>query len=240
MSSHAKRPWIIRWVLFLCVVLVGLGGCASSQGLSRDSLQDVILQEESRFLDTPPAAAAPPPRNAPTLGLYFKPTGFLHREFEWTSRDRDAVLAWSQRLPLGVGGRSAGFLTLSSLRNHTLTELRATAARYGVDWVVIFDGAAAVDRYNNYKAPLLYWTIAGAYLADGTHSDALCVLKATLWDVKSGARLFEEQAEAETKSVGPAALVDDKEQVERARTMAMNVLLERFTDRFASLVRKGE
>jgi hypothetical protein len=236
MSSNAKRPWIIGWALFLCAVLVGLGGCASSQGLSRDSLQDVILQEESRFLDTPPAAAVPPPRNAPTLGLYFKPTGFLHREFEWTSRDRDAVLAWSQGLPLGVGGRSAGFLTLSSLRNHTLTELRATAARYGVDWVLIFDGAAAVDRYNNYKAPLLYWTIVGAYLADGTHSDVLCVLKATLWDVKSGARLFEAQAEAETKSVGPAALVDDKEQVERARTTAMNVLLERLTDRFATFL----
>ena len=239
MSSSAKRPWIIRRALFLCVVLVGLGGCASSQGLSRDSLHDVILQEESRFLDTPPAAAIPEPRNAPTLGLYFKPTGFLHREFEWTGRDRDAALAWSQGLPLG-GGRSAGFLTLSSLRHHTLTELRATAARYGVDWVLIFDGAAAVDRYNNYKAPLLYWTIVGAYLADGTHSDALCVLKATLWDVTSGARLFEQQAEAETKAVGPAALVDDKEQVERARTMAMNVLLERLTDRFATVLGTGQ
>jgi hypothetical protein len=59
-------------------------------------------------------------------------------------------------------------------------------------------------------------------------------LKATLWDVKTGARLFEEQAEAETKSVGPAALVVDKEQVERARTMAMNTLLQRLADRFAT------
>jgi hypothetical protein len=99
---------------------------------------------------------------------------------------------------------------------------------------LIFDGAIAIDRYNNYKAPLLYWTLIGAYLVDGTHSDALCLLKATLWDVKTGARLFEEQAEAETKSVGPAALVVDKEQVERARTMAMNTLLQRLADRFAT------
>ena len=76
----------------------------------------------------------------------------------------------------------------------------------------------------------------GAYLADGTQSDVLCVLKATLWDVKSGALLFEEQAEAETKSVGPAALVNDLQQIERARTMAMNVLLERLTDRFATFL----
>ena len=233
MSLRARHPWVNRWDLLLCAVLVGPLGCASSQGLSPGSLQDVILREESRFLDAPPAAAAPAPPNALTLGLYFKPTGFMHREFEWTSRDRDAVLAWSQGLALGVGGRSTGFLTPSSLKGQTLRELRATAARYGVNWVLMFDGAAAVDRYNNYKAPLLYWTILGAYLADGTHSDALCVLKATLWDVRSGARLFEEQAEAITHAVGPAALVDDGREIERAKTKAMETLLQRLTDRFA-------
>jgi hypothetical protein len=220
----------------LCAGLLGLAGCASSQGLSHDSLYSVIQQEESRFLDKPPAAAVPTRPTAPKLGLYLKPTGYLHREFEWTSRDRDTVLAWSQKVPLGVGGKSAGFLTLSSLKGHTLTELRAAAVRYGVDWVLIFDGAAAVDRYNNYKAPLLYWTIVGAYLADGTHSDALCLLKVTLWDVMTGSRLFEEEAEAQTKTVGPAALVDDSEEIERARTKAMSTLLERLTDRFAAFL----
>jgi hypothetical protein len=236
MSLGARPPRTTRWVLFLCAVLVGPIGCASSHGLSRDSLQDVILREETGFLDPPSAAAAPAPRHAPTLGFYFKPTAFVHREFEWTSRDRDAVLTWAQGLSLGVGGRSTGFLTPSSLKGQSLRELRATAARYGVDWVLVFDGAAAVDRYNNYKAPLLYWTIVGAYLADGTHSDALCLMKATVWDVRSGARLVEELAAAETKSVGPAALVNDQQQIERARTMAMHTLLERLTDRFATLL----
>lgn len=235
MSVRARPPRRIRWALLLCAVLVGPVGCASSQGLSRDSLHDEILREESRFLDAPPAVGAPAQRNAPTLGFYFKPTGFVHREFEWTSRDRDAVLAWSQGLPLGVGGRSTGFLTPSSLKGQTLRELLATAARYGVDWVLMFDGAAAVDRYNNYKAALLYWTIVGAYLVDGTHIDALCVLKAAVWDVKSATRMFEEQAEAETKSVGPAALVNGRQEIERARTMAMHALLERLMDRFATV-----
>jgi hypothetical protein len=235
MPGRATRVHMIRWALPLCVVLASFDGCTSSQGLSRDSLQNIIQQDESRFVDAPSAAVAPARLNGPTLGLYLKPTGFLRREFEWSGDDRDRVLAWSKQLPLGRGGKSTGFLTLSSLKGHTLTELRTTAARYGVDWVLIFDGAVAVDRYNNYKAPLLYWTLIGAYLADGTHSDALCVLKATLWDVKTGGRVFEERAEAETKSVGPAALVDDKEQVERARTLAMNALLQRLTDRLATL-----
>ena len=227
---------MIQFCGLLAIAMCLLTGCASSQGLSRDFLQDVIVQEETAFLDTPPAAAAPTLPSAPTLGFYFKPTGFMHREFEWASRDRDAVLAWAQGLSLGAGGRSTGFLTPSSLKGQTLRELRATAARYGVDWVVVFDGAAAVDRYNNYKAPLLYWTILGTYLADGTHSDALCLMKATVWDVKTGARLFDDQAEAITLTVGPAALVDDGREIERAKTRAMETLLQRLTDRFARLI----
>ena len=121
-----------------------------------------------------------------------------------------------------------------------MTELRATAARYGVDWLLIVDGAAAVDRYNNYKAGLLYWTIVGAYVADGTHSDALCLLKATVWDVKTGAALFDEEAEAQTKGLGPAALVDDNREIERARTTARDLLMERLTKRFAMLAKPGK
>ena len=227
MPTDVKRAQAIRWALSPLVALLGLSGCASSQGLSREFLQDEIRQEESRFIDTSTAAAAPVRSDAPQLGLYLKPTGFLHREFEWTSRDRDDVLAWSKRVPLDTGGKSAGFLTLSSLKGHTLTELRAAATRYGVDWLLIFDGAAAVDRYNNYKAALWYWTILGAYVADGTQSDALCLLKATLWDVKTGARLFEEQTDAKIEKVGPAALVEDKTVLELAKARAMEELMRR-------------
>jgi hypothetical protein len=229
---------MLRCGLLLAVVFLVVG-CASSQGLPRDRLTDIIREEESRFIDGPPAALAPSRPEAPTLGLYLKPTGYLNREFEWTAQDRDAVSAWSQGIPLPSRGRSAGFLTLSSLRGQTLTELRAAAKRYGIDWLLIFDGAAAVDRYNNYKAGLLYWTVVGAYVADGTQSDALCVLKATLWDVKTGARVFEEETEALTNTVGPAALVDDSREIERARTTAMNLLMERLKHRFAKLASSG-
>jgi hypothetical protein len=219
----------------LLVLFTGfLAGCASSQGLHPDRLQAILQQEESRFVGTPSSAGNPTTPNAPALGLYLKPTGFLHREFEWTRRDRETVLAWSKGLQLASEGRSAGFVPLTSLKGDTLTELRTSAARHGVNWLLIFDGAAAVDRYNNYKAALLYWTILGAYFADGTHSDALCLMTASLWDVKTGVRLFEQQAEGMTKKVGPAALVDDGEEIERARTVAMETLLQRLTDQFSA------
>jgi hypothetical protein len=61
-------------------------------------------------------------------------------------------------------------------------------------------------------------------------------MKATVWDVKTGARLFDEHADAITRTVGPAALVDDGREIERAKTRAMDTLLQRLTDRFALLV----
>src|SRR5689334_13460981 len=234
MPTNVNRAQMIRCSFCLWSILLGLGGCSSSQGLSRDALQNVIAQEESRFIDTPNAPGPSARPDAPRLGLYLKPTGFVDREFEWTGGDRDAVLAWAQQLPNPAGGRNPGFLTLSSLKGQSLTELRATATRYGFDWLLVLDGAAAVDRYNNYKAALFYWTIVGAYLADGTHSDALCIMNATLWDVKTGARLFEQEAEGVTKKVGPAALVDDGEEIERARAVAMETLLQRLTDQFSA------
>ena len=222
---HARLV-IASWMVFLA-------GCASSQGLHPDRLQAVLKQEESRFAGTTPTVESPPRRNAPTLGLYLTQAGFLHREFQWTTLDRDKILAWSKGLQLS-GGKSAGFVSLASLKGNNLTELKNSATRYGIDWVLVFDGAAAVDRYNNYKAGLLYWTILGAYFADGTHSDALCVMSATLWDVKTGARLFTQQAEGMTKKIGPAALVDDREEIERARKLALDTLLQRLNERFAA------
>jgi hypothetical protein len=222
-------------VRFMPLLLIGaIAGCASSQGLHPNQLRAILQQEELRFVGPLPATGNSTKPTPPALGLYVKPTGFLHREFEWTDRDRETILAWSKALRLGSGGKSLGFVPLASLKGNTLTELRASAARYGADWLLIFDGAAAVDRYNNYKASLLYWTILGAYVADGTHSDALCLVKATLWDVKTGAQLFEQEAEGTTKKVGPAVYVDDGEEIERARKVALETLLHRLADQFAA------
>jgi hypothetical protein len=111
--------------------------------------------------------------------------------------------------------------------------LRESAIRHGADLLLIVDGAAAVDRYNNYKAPLLYWTILGAYVADGTHSDALCLVRGALWDVRRETKLVEEEAQGLSKTVGPAARVEDGEGVTAARRQALTKLMEKLRDDFA-------
>ncbi|HSA60955.1 MAG TPA: hypothetical protein VLE03_01835, partial [Nitrospiraceae bacterium] len=145
-----------RLVAVLAILLTT--GCAGSRGLHPEQLRDILAQEEARFVGPQPeqpSTGSASHASARSLGMYLKPTGFLHREFEWTDRDRETVLTWAKGVQASGPATSAGFVPLASLKGHTLAELRASAARYGFDFLVVFDGAAAVDRYNNYKGPLL-------------------------------------------------------------------------------------
>jgi hypothetical protein len=224
---------------FMIVLTVWLtAGCAASQGLHPDQLRNMLQQEEARFGGSPTLqrpAADSSLTTAPSLGLYLKPTGFLHRGFDWTDRDRETVLDWANKLQADGATTNGKFVPQSSLKGDTFSELRASAARYGADILVVFDGAATVDRYNNYKAPLLYWTIFGAYLADGTQSDAICFVKASVWDVKTGARLFSEETDGLAKDVGPAAFVDDDQVILSACQQALGKLLELVAQRLRGL-----
>lgn len=220
------------FVISICFLLPL--GCASSQGLHLEPLNESLRYEEHRFIgEEPPKTlvTSPPGRTLPKLGLYLQPTGFLNREFEWTDGDRDTVLAWAKRLRSDGIASDGNFIPQSSLKGNTLTELRESAARYGADLLLIIDGAASVDRYNNYKASLLYWTILGAYFADGTHSDALCLLRSSVWDVKAGTRLFSDDAQGIARQVGPATQVDDRVAVAQACRETLPQLLATLKNR---------
>jgi len=202
-------------------------GC-TSLGLHPDALRLTLEEDASRLVanevQTPiPLRSGQPLSNR--LGLYVTPTGFLRHGFEWTDRDRDRILQWAK----GLSGRSdrAVMIPLSSLKGQTLTQLREAAVRYGADRLLIIDGAAEVDRYSNYKGRLLYWTIIGAYLVQGTHNDALCLVRGSLWDVQKGTRLAAESAEGRAEAVGPAATLTDQTVVLQARQRALENLLDK-------------
>ena len=219
----------------LPVLLLFFAGCASSQGLHLDSLQQTLNDEEARFAGAQPSTSAVSPttrQGAPKLGIYVMPTGFLHHEFEWTDTDRKSLLAWANELQRDRLISGASFIHIASIKGNQLVQLRESARRHGLDLLLIVDGAASVDRYNNYKGPLLYWTILGAYFAHGTHSDALCLVRAALWDVRGEAKLAQEEAQGSSKIVGPAARVDDRDGITAARRQALTTLMENLRDNF--------
>jgi len=213
-----------------------LTACASSQGLHLDLLQQTLQDEEARFAGAllPTSTANPSTRQGlPKLGLFVMPTGFLRHEFEWTDADRGALLAWTNELQRDGLISGASFLQISSIKGNQLAQLRESAMRHGADILLIVDGAATIDRYNNYKGVLLYWTILGAYFVDGTHSDALCLVRGALWDVRGETKLFGEEAQGLSKIIGPTARVEDREGVTAARRLALTQLMEKLRDEFA-------
>jgi len=217
-------------------VLVLLAACSSSKGLPVAPLQEILRQEAVRFegeRSPKPSPSRNLPPGPPALGLYLKPTGFVQHGFEWSDADRDHVVAWARGLTTDRSLASANFVPQSSLKGDQLVQLLDSAARYGADFLLVFDGAAAVDRYNNYKGPLLYWTILGAYIADGTHSDALCLVRGSLWGVKTGSLLFQEEAQGRAQTVGPAAFVEDNQVIEKAKTIALDALERRLAERLS-------
>lgn len=222
---------------YALIILLILAGCTGSKGLDRAALRETLRQDAVRLIDQPdqldPQAASQLQLPA-NLALYLKPTGFLGRRFDWTDADKDLVRTWAQELKSRGVLSDLDVLVESSATGKSLRHLRAVAARYGADTLLILDGADDLDRYNNYKGPLLYWTILGAYLANGTHSDALCLVTGTLWDVRTGARYFTEEAEGQAKTVGPAASLDDDEATSRAKKVALRKLIEQLSGRFST------
>ncbi len=221
----------------LIIVLV-LTGCTSSKGLDRAALRETLRQDAIHLTDPSNQTGH---RSAPRLALptkvalFLRPTGFLNRHFDWTDADKDVFRDWAQDLKNKGVLSDLYTVAESSATGKSLQHLREVAARYGADALLIVDGADDLDRYNNYKGPLLYWTILGTYLANGTHSDALCLVTATLWDVRTGVRYFTEEAEGQAKTVGPAAFLHDKEAIAQAKTAALRKLIEQLNSRLSTL-----
>ena len=215
-------------LFFLPLALVTLSACAGSQGFDRAEMQEVLRQtvDLTQQQAVPDAAERPVPKpTAPfRLGLFFThrdfPTRHAIQRAEWLSQDKDVLLRALAPLQDQRILRESLVIADSTVSHSNLTEIRKAAARYGADLLLIVTGVGAVDRYNNRYA-WLYPTIIGAYFADGTHSDALYLVRAGLWDVKSGLLLASEETEGHAQTVGPAALVDDRVTIRQAKKMAL-------------------
>ncbi len=234
-GTGAMGGAVMQTALFGLAVVI-LMGCAGSKGLDRASLQEALRADTEQLL----AQSNPvPPQTSRlsvpfTLAVYLKPKTYLERGFEWAAEDKEALVAWGKRLKTEGVLSDILLLADSSVHGTTLNEIRLAAARYGADAVLIVDGAAAVDRYHNAKAAFAYWTILGAYLVSGTHSDALVLLEGTFWEIRTQSLRFSVEVEGLVKSVGPAAFVRDHDTIERAKHQALEAFEKRLEDHLKS------
>lgn len=223
------------------VLTLLLSGCATaSQGFDRDAMRAVIQSPDEaapKEVAGSAVAAAQPPAVPFRLALYFVPQAFpAHRSLrpaEWVSSDRERLTGWLA--PLRQEGILSEILLLvdPTIRNADVGAIRQAASRHGADALLVVQGVGGVDRYDNGYAAL-YPTLIGAYVAPGTHSDALFLISGTLRDVRSDWREETHTVEGHAEMVGPTMAVEDRQVLARAKKAALDELGQRM----ATLLRR--
>ena len=214
-------------VILPLIILISTG-CTSSQGFDRTAMGERLHGPPTSILESqlrahPSARPSPPFR----LGIFFAkhdiPDTPSIRKVAWLSADRDHLLR--ELAPLRDEQLLADTFVLMdvTLRRDDIKGIRQTGARFGADLVVIIDGIAAIDRYNN-RLAWLYPTLIGAYLIPGTESDALVMATGSLWAVHSDWHAPIQIVETRSKAVGAAAFLDDNAPFHDAKRLAIQTL----------------
>ena len=223
----------------LALIVAGSAGCAGSRGFDQAAMREALHLDSHSTSETPPvlpgsARPSPPFR----IGIFFVkhqvPDTPSIRKVEWLSADRDQLLR--ELAPLREEQLLADTFVLTDvrLRGTDIKEIRQAGARFGADMILIIDGIAAIDRYNNYLA-WLYPTLLGAYLAPGTESDALVMATGSLWAVHSDWYAPIQTVEGKSKVKGAAAFVGDNAPVQEAKQQAIHALGQRIADQLQGL-----
>ncbi len=231
---------ILTLPIFLAlIVLLNMSGCSSSRGLNRQALQESFHEHPDVVTDQDIASTLALQGHLPApyrLAIFYKHKDFpgspTLRKVDWVSADAERIQRALE--PVKEEGilQQSFLLANSTVQGTTFRDIRLAAARYNADAILVIDGAAAVDRYNNGRA-WWYATGLGAYIAHGTESHALFMMEGTLWDVRSGYLYGTQTAEGETTLMGPASSLEDKDAIAEAKDVA----LERFGKELADMLR---
>ncbi len=203
-------------------------GCASSQGFDRRAMNKALHVEPTPIPESQPLASQSVHLPTPfRLGIFFASHDFPNRQsirkVEWLARDRDQLLRELAPLQNTHVLQEAFVLTDATLQGEDIRRIRQAGARHGADVVLIVDGLASVDRYNN-RFAWLYPTLIAAYLAPGTESDALVMVTAGLWAVHSEWHTPMQTVEGTSTLVGPAVMLEDSAAMKEAKENAIHAL----------------
>lgn len=220
--------------IVLALIVAGLAGCAASRGFDQAAMRealhlDSLSTPENQSVSHESARPSPPFR----LGVFFVkhdvPDTPSIRKVEWLSADRDQL--FRKLAPLRDEQLLADTFVLVdvTLRSDNVKGIRQAGARFGADMVLIIDGIAAVDRYNN-RLAWLYPTLLGAYLLPGTESDALVMATGSLWAVRSDWHAPIQTVEIQSKVKGSAAFVEDATALQEAKQQAIHSLGKRIAE----------
>jgi rhombotail lipoprotein len=212
-----------------------LSGCASTHGFDRATMQSLLHPDNETVTEqTASSQTDKPARPLPLrMAIYFVQRSFpLHHQIqraEWVAADKDLLTKWLMPLQSEQILTETFHLVDTTIQGHDVEKIRRAAARYGADVVLIVDGLASVDRYNNGYAAW-YATLIGAYVAPGTVSDALVMIRSSLWDARTERLYMTQMVEGRSTLTGSALLLEDGPVLAQAKTAALVELGKRTVD----------
>jgi hypothetical protein len=212
-------------ILALLVLL--LSACATSRGFDRGAMKAQVSAPEVTDEDIRKALALKSqlPRKY-KLAVYFEPPTSdwrYARRWRWTGEDKNEVLRVAG--PLIEKGITSDVFSVGDavLEGTDRKAIRLAAARAGADAVLIVEGSADVDRYNN-KLGATYALLVTAAFVPGTVADGLFIASASMWDVRNDYLYLSVEAEGAASKTAPAAFIDEEQITKEAKVLAIQEL----------------
>ncbi|ULA60686.1 MAG: exported protein of unknown function [Nitrospira sp.] len=156
------------------------------------------------------------------------------KDWRWEGDDKNQILSLADKLKSDGVISDMFIIPQARVSRNNIEGIRLAAAEHGADAVLVINGIADVDRYNNYAA-FLYLTVVGLWLVPGTHADSLFVLDGAMWDVKNQYLYLSVESEGLGSKMGPQLVLQDKDSVAEAKRLAFESFGPELANRLKSI-----
>lgn len=228
----------------LVVILVALlAGCATSKGFNRDALRDSMSSEvkiTDKKIEQALEAKAQLPKPFKLAVYYDKAqTEGLQYASRWGWKPQDKDIFESYFGQLVERGEISEVISLDPalIEGNGNRAIRLAAARAGADAVIIVNGVADTDRYNNPLGVTYILLVTGAFVP-GTELDALLMLNASMWDVRNEFLYLSVSSEETEHQIAPAFFIEEEDAINEAKPEALKALGESVARRITKMANK--
>ncbi|MCG8313964.1 MAG: hypothetical protein MI976_12170 [Pseudomonadales bacterium] len=227
----------------LILISVLLIGCATSKGFNKADLRssisnDVVVTEASikKALEAKPQLPKPF-----RLAIYYSEPKSTHYYYgsSWNWLPDDKKIFESELNSLIDSGEVSEVISInrSIVEGEGNVAIRLAAARAGADAVIIVNGVADIDKYNN-PLGVTYLLLVTGMFVPGTELDALTMINATMWDVRNEYLYLSVDSENTVNVTAPSFFIEEEHAINKAKIGAMEALGKYVISRISKMANK--
>ncbi|QQS36093.1 MAG: hypothetical protein IPM56_17935 [Ignavibacteriales bacterium] len=224
-------------ILPLLILYCGCAGSGFDQGLINKKLSyDVITNDADiqKVLTLKPQLTAPL-----RLAVYLDQqvvNYWQNTYWRWVENDKAKILDTLKSIDDSLF--SEIFIIPSSMvGDSNIKTIRLAAARHNADAVLVIRGINDIDKYGNFWS-WTYITIILGWIVPGTEVDSYFKLSASMWDVRNEYLYLTAESDSYSNYSKAAFIINDKNIVNKDKTVAFNSILKELKSRFKNLYKE--